>query len=332
MSDQGGGSTETSSPALERFRSLMRSGRYQDAASLSREQHEAGAGTSGFWLTLEASALTRGGHPEHALESARRALELEPTNPFGLLAVGNALLALEKVAEALDLFKEAANDDRTARRARRAVVECLEKLRRWEEVLERIDQWGLEDRRGSRIRALCELGRHEEALAVCELWLQEDPEAKSAVWAQAELEEKMDGLAGALERAERRARIPSLPAVYREVHASLLRRAGKEEEAARVYQQLQATGASPGIQNRQAFALAKSGHEEEAVAMFEQLLLSDPRDKYLHSAYQAACGRLGDLERVINFYNRLLHEHPEEKGLYGRIKKIKSKLEEGGPS
>ena len=37
-----------------------------------------------------------------------------------------------------------------------------------------------------------------------------------------------------------------------------------------------------------------------------------------------------DLERVVNFYNRLLGEHPGEKGLYGRIRKVKTKLEHRG--
>jgi len=48
---------------------------------------------------------------------------------------------------------------------------------------------------------------------------------------------------------------------------------------------------------------------------------------YLHSSYAAACKRMGETERAINFYTTLLGLHPEAKGLYGRIRTLRRKLE-----
>jgi tetratricopeptide (TPR) repeat protein len=320
------------SGAYEHYRSLMRARRYGEAARFAEEQYERGPGQSAFWLNHLAGALTRAGEPERGLETARRALEIDPANPFGLLAAANALFALERFEEALDYYREAADEEKTSRRARRAVVDCLVRLERWDEVLSRVAQWGLTGVDQARVSALKGLGRLGDALELCERWLTAEPASEAAVWAQSEIEVERDGLEAALSRAGRRARIPSAAAVYREVYASLCRRAGRGEEAAKIYEQLQSSGAQPRIQRRQAFALAKSGREATAVPMLEGLLRSDPRDVYLLSGYEGACGRMGDLVRAVDFYHQLLTENPDAKHLFGRINRLKKKLaQEGSP-
>ncbi len=87
----------------------------------------------------------------------------------------------------------------------------------------------------------------------------------------------------------------------------------------------------PGTGNRpqrnQAFLLARTGREREAIPLMEELLSLDPRDVYLHSSYAAACSRVREVERAIEFYVRLMGKFPQEKGLYGRINRLKKKLE-----
>jgi len=123
----------------------------------------------------------------------------------------------------------------------------------------------------------------------------------------------------------RLARIPSRPPVYKKIFASLCRRAGKPELALNQYTKLARKGADPGIYRQQAFALAKSGRELEAIAIFEELMRRSPKDYYLHNAYVPACGRVQQLDRALKFYEELLEKYPQEKSLYGRIKKLKNR-------
>ena len=58
-----------------------------------------------------------------------------------------------------------------------------------------------------------------------------------------------------------------------------------------------------------------------------ELLRAEPTDMYLHASYEAACKRMGETERAVNFYTALLGLHPEAKGLYGRIRTLRRKLE-----
>jgi len=122
-------------------------------------------------------------------------------------------------------------------------------------------------------------------------------------------------------------RIPSIPRVYREIYASLCRRAGKPEDALQEYEKLESGGVDPKIQRQQAFTLAKSGREKEALPLLEESLRADPNDKYLHASYKAACGRIGEVERAVNFYQALLGQHPGVKSLYGHIRRMQGKLE-----
>ena len=79
--------------------------------------------------------------------------------------------------------------------------------------------------------------------------------------------------------------------MYREIYASLCRKAGRPEEAVKAYETIGAQGEQSRIQKKKAFTLAKSGRELEALPLLEELLKNEPADKYLHSSYAAACRR-----------------------------------------
>lgn len=318
--------------AYEEYKSLMTRGRFRDAAALARAQSAAvSAGRDlAFWLTREAAASSRAGDHEAALATARRALEADGADLYAVYAAAEALTGLGRHAEALKHFDEAAREPRLESRARKRILECLQAERDWEGLLVRLASSGLpeEDALGFEAAALAGLGRAAEALAKCRRRLEIKPHHPPAVWQLVELEVASDGVEPVLERYRRMARIPSLPQVYREVHASLARRAGKTDEAIRAYETLDAAGGGSRGQRQLSFTLAKSGREAEAIPLIEELLREDPKDVYLHSSYGAACKRAGELERAVSFYNTLIGLHPEERGLYGRLSRLRRALEE----
>jgi tetratricopeptide (TPR) repeat protein len=81
------------------------------------------------------------------------------------------------------------------------------------------------------------------------------------------------------------------------------------------------------VQKKQVFTMAKSGRENEAIPLLEEFLRDEPEDIYLNSSYIAACKRIGEAERAINFYQKLLSLFPDTKTLYGRIRTLYKHLE-----
>ncbi len=310
----------------------MNQGSFEEAACFAEQQSARQQGSAEFWLTQQARALVRAGDHKNALQLGRRALGIDPGNPFAVAVTADALLGLSRLPEALRHYEELLQSPRLFERGRKGVLECLAGLKRWEEVLRQAAAWGLPEQQSLpwRVRALSALGRDEEALESCRRWLELKPHYPPALWESAELEIRTAGLGATLEKMGRLARIPSLPQVYREIYASICRRAGRPEEAMRAYEKIGAQGEQARVQKKKAFTMAKSGREREAIPLLEELLKAEPGDKYLHSSYAAACRRIGEVERAINFYHQLLGLHPEERSLYGRIKGLQKRLEEGG--
>lgn len=316
--------------SYEEYRRISARGDHLEAARYAEQQIEGGEGSREFWLTQKARSLNDAGEHSSALDAGERALSLSPGNPFAIAATADALLGLHRYDEALGRYEEILSVDRLTARARKGVLECLSAQKRWESILNRLSAWRLppEHHFPWSVKALAGLGRTEEALEECRRWLKLQPHHRTALWESTELEVRLNGLDSVLEKAGRFARIPSLPQVYREIYASLCRRAGRPEDAISTYENIGAEGEQGRIQKKKAFTLAKSGHESEALPMFEELLKREPSDRYLNAAYIAACGRIGELDRALNFYNSLLTLHPGEGSIYGRIKRVKSKMAE----
>ena len=317
------------SEAFAEFQQLLKQKRYKDAAGLAEKECQKNSSPDPFWLTQQAVALVRAGEPERALAAAKQALALDPSNPYAIMVAADSLLGLDKVEESLAHYREAFAFGKVAPRGRKGALDCLSRLSRWDEMISLLAEWALPEEESApwKVKALAGLGRREEAIAECTRWLERVPDHPPALWALTEMEVERDGLAPVIERMERALRIPSLPPVYREIYASLCRKAGRPEAALREYEKLEAQGAGPRVQKWQAFLLAKSGKESEALPLLEELLRAEPADMYLHSSYEAACKRMDETERAINFYTTLLGKHPEAKSLYGRIRTLRRRLE-----
>jgi len=93
------------------------------------------------------------------------------------------------------------------------------------------------------------------------------------------------------------------------------------------YEKMVHSTSDPNIHRKKAFALAKSGREPEAIALMEELLKLNPKDYYVHTAYIPACRRVKQLDRAMEFYQKLLELHPSEKSIYGRLRNLKKLMD-----
>jgi len=315
------------SKEYNQYRELLSQRQFGEAARFAEQAHLEGNPRNPFWLTRQAAALTRAGEYGHALTVSEQALALAPANPYAVLCMAEALSGLRRYNEALEYYETIATDpdDKVAPVARKGMLGGLAELRSWDRVLEQIGMWGMPPDRVYRwrVKALEGQNRTGEAIDICHQWLKDIPDHPQALWALTELEIQRDGFDAVLARMGRLAKIPSRPAVYKEIYASLCKRAGKPELALKQYEKMVHTTSDPNIHRKKAFALAKSGREPEAIALMEELLKLNPKDFYVHSAYIPACRRVDQLDRAMEFYQRLLESHPDEKSIYGRLKKLK---------
>ncbi len=312
--------------AYPEYRRLLLNRRFDEASAFAERAYLDHNRNNPFWLNRQAAALSRAGRFDQAYAVSKEALLLEPSNAYSILAVAEALAGLGRLEEAILYFKEILTDSKLTFHAKKGILGCLTQQRSWEKILHLLSEWNLSGEVSFRwkVKALSGLNRLNDAMDICRQWLEKKPDNPSALWELTELEIKRDGLETVLPRMGRLAKIQSRPPVYKEIYASLCRRAGKPEMAIKQYEKLTKNGADPRIQRKQAFALAKSGKEMEAIPMMEELLKLDPKDFYVHKSYIAACNRAGQLDRGEVFYGELLEKHPEERSLYGRIKKMVS--------
>ena len=68
----------------------MEQGRYEDAAHLAEKNYMAGNPNNPFWLTRRATALSRSGRFNEAAAAAKDAYDLDPRNPYGMVAMAVA--------------------------------------------------------------------------------------------------------------------------------------------------------------------------------------------------------------------------------------------------
>lgn len=321
------------SKQYSQYKELLSQGRFGEAARFAEQAHHEGNPGNPFWLTRQAAALTRAGEYTQALTVAERALSLSPANPYTVLCVAEALSGLNRNKEALEYYEliVAGDNHKVAPVARKAMLQCLAELRSWDRIIELIGLWDMPADKVYRwrVKALEGQERTDEAIETCHQWLGEQPDDPRALWALTELEIRRDGLEAVLTRMARLAKIPSRPTVYKEIYASLCKRAGKPELALKQYEKMAHTSSDISIHRKQAFVLAKSGREPEAITLMEELLRLNPKDFYIHSAYIPACKRIKQLDRALEFYQKLLESHPEEKSLYGRMRKLKNLILQG---
>lgn len=316
------------SPEYNEYKALFNKGRHIEAAHFAELKYLEGNTNNPFWLTRQAAALIRAREYKKALDIAEQALFLKPSNPYSILAVADAFSGLKRTDEALQYYEEIVKDPKLSISAQKGMLFCLSELKQWDRILQLLNRWEMQQstKYQWKVKALAGLGRLDEAIEVCRKWLAINPDLSQGVWALTNLEIQRDGLESVLIRMGRLAKISSRPPIYKEIYASLCKKAGNPELALKQYEKLTRTGSDIWLQRQQAFALKKSGKLSEAIPMMEELLKLDPKDYFIHTSYVSACKKSRQIKRVLKFYEELVELSPEETTLYGRIKKIKNIL------
>jgi tetratricopeptide (TPR) repeat protein len=316
--------------SYDEFKQLLRNRHYREAAFLAEKAAASGGSNAEFWLNQQAIAVLRMNRPQEALALAEQALAHNPAGYYSMLIRAEALFSMGDTTASLAGFREALNYPPVEERARKGVLDCLIKSRQFEEALAVIvnGSAGLAAMYSYKVKALSGLKRIDEAIDVCNEWLSRSVDDREALRLLCDLEVQRDGIAAVLSKYERMAKIPSRPPIYAELCAMLNRKAGNVNGEIVYYDKLSAKAASPFIMRRKAFALAKSGKESEAIPLFEEFLRSAPNDQYVNSAYIAAARRAGYLENAWKFYYELLGMFPDEKAVFGRIRKIAREMEQ----
>ena len=304
------------SKEYDQYRYLLSQRQFGEAARFAEQAYLEGNPANPFWLTRQAAALTRAGEYGQALTVSEQALAIAPANSYAVLSMAQALSGLHRYKEALEYYEPTSGDanDKAATAARKGMLACLAELRSWDRILEQIGIWEMppDTVYRWRVKALEGQNRTGEAIDICHQWLKDNPDHPQALWALTELEIRRDGFDAVLTRMGRLAKIPSRPTIYKEIYASLCKRAGKPDLALKQYEKIVNIASDPNIHRKKAFALAKSGREPEAIALMEELLKLNPKDYYVHSAYIPACRRVKQLDRAMEFYQKLLESYPAE--------------------
>lgn len=310
----------------DEFKKLIARKQYRQAAVFAEEQYFHTKNI--FWINQQTYAYIRAKKFDRALECTKEVLTLEPDNVYALLSAADALGGLQRFDEALWHYKEASGQKKVRNRALKGICECLFQMKEWQKLLEFLNSQSCPGNEAVlyRIKALRATGKTSEAIELCRDTLSHLPHNPPVLWELTELEIEQDGIDTVIEGIGKLARIPTFPTIYKEIYASLCRRAGKEDLALKTYDKMGSGFQDIRIQRQKAFTLAKSHQEQAALPLFEELLKHNPKDIYVHSSYGAACTRIGEIERGINFYHTLLNLYPEEKGIYGYINRLKKKL------
>ena len=316
------------SEEYNKYNELRKKGRYTEAAHFAELQYLEGNRNNPFWLTRQAAALNQTREYKKALHVAKQALSLKSSNPYSMLATADALSGLKRTDEALRYYEEIIGDPKIRFSAQKGILFCLAAKKEWDKMLRLIGKWEMpkDSVFEWKVKAFAGQKRWDEAIEICGQWLAVQPDFPQALWALTNLEIQRDGLESVLKKMGRLAKIPSRPPVYKEIYASLCKKAGNPELALKQYEKLTRTGSDIWNQRQQAFALKKSGKLSEAIPMMEELLKLDPKDYFIHTSYVSACKKFRQIERVLKFYEELVELNPEETTLYGRIKNIKNIL------
>ncbi len=316
------------SPSYQQFRYLLNQGRGREAAEYADRAYLQGNPDNPFWLNMKTIALIRAGQYAEAVSVSKQAFARQPNNPYCIRALGDALKAAGGHEDAAGCYEALLPSLKFSDYAKEAILDCLLKTAQWDRITEYIAAWRLPRpvQLEWKTKILSRRNKLPEAIETCAEWLKLRPDDPKALWALMDLEIQRDGLEYVLHKMERISKIPSRPPIYKEIYASLLRRAGREGRAVKAYEDLSGYCADPRILKKQAFSLARSGNESEAIPLLEELLAREPEDIYLNASYGAALKRTGRLQRGLEFYSRLIAGNPHALKINDHVRKIKNML------
>jgi tetratricopeptide (TPR) repeat protein len=281
-----------------------------------------------------ARAYLRQGRVDAALMVAQDAVRCAPASSVALVALGQSRKAAHDLEGAVEAFTRARAVDDTSFVCTQ-LGRVLLQLGHTEEAL---DTARAALRRHGRDLGLLELegdtlqrlGRRDEAIAAYEAARAlepADPLAEKRLL-EARLRELAPG--EAIDEVARLLQVPSYAerAWLHAVHGRLLHEAGRHAEAAAAFTRALSANPEDAFARRSlGFAAWKAGDAEAAVQALRSLFLLDPGDRCVRATLLAAYARAGrDLE-AIETVEEALRAHPEAKGLYGELRRLRRRGE-----
>lgn len=316
----------------ERIREAIRLRRAQRPREALALLEEILAQTSPSSLLLNNVGLCRVslGEVEAAREAYAEALRLEPDNVYSYGYMAEAQRRLGRWKEAAELYEEAMVRSPGDAYCLCQAAQCYQKLGKQERALELVRLALEQSPKAERVltgagNVLRAAGCNEEALKCYRQALEVNPESRFALrqviamGRQSKGDEHLAKEIESLRRIPTRAKNPYLYELLGDIRSAQgeVREAVAEYEAA-----FERDRSNVYLLKRLAFALAKTEKIDRAYELFKEALMKSPADFYLNQSFLSAAKKLHQEEDAHEFYQRLLRRYPNERRIYGRLRKL----------
>lgn len=287
-------------------------------------------------MTESADCLRLNGNLEEAKTLALDALEKAPDNQEGHMVLGNIYLEERSYERALDHFETASRIKRTGYVISR-MIRTLIDLERFDDAKDLIREELIGNPDNPVIlkykaQVLAKEGAYREAAEVYKKIYDMDPDddfsykellrLKSMDRKPADVSREIKGIL----KVSKAARNPHL-------HCELglnLKRAGKYEEAIAEFQNALALSPENNfILTHLGFCYAKLQMFKEVVETLSGPFIENPKDVYIKSSLMAAVKKGKQWEDLGKILKRAMERHPQEKSLWGLMKKSEKEIKEG---
>ena len=308
---------------------LRRSKKPREALALL-EEILAQTGPSSFLLNNIGLCRASLDEVEAALEAYSEARRLEPDNIYSHGYMAEAYKRSGRWKEAAELYEEAMVRSPGGAYGLCQAAQCYQKLGNHERALELVRlaleqspkaEWVL-TAAGSVLRAA---GHDEEALKCFRQALEVNPESKFAlrqiiaIQRGAKDNEQLAKEIKSLRQIPAQAKNPYLYELLGNIRSAQgeVREAVVEYEAA-----FEQDRSNTYLLKRLAFALAKTEKIDRAYELFKEALRKSPADFYLNQSFLSMAKKLHQEEDAHEFYQRLLRRYPNERRIYGHLRKL----------
>ena len=281
-----------------------------------------------------ADCLRLDGNSEEAKAIALDVLEKSPANPNVHTVLGNIYLEDGLYEKALDHFEAAYRIKKTGYLTSR-IIRTLIDLERFEDAKDLIRQELIEDPDNLRIlkakaRILAREGAHQEAADVYRKIYDLDPEDAFSYKELLRLKSKNrepEDVSREFKKILKVSKAAGNPHLHSELGLNL-KRAGKHKEAIVEFQN--ALSLDPDnnfVRSHLGFCYAKLKMPLKVVETLSVPFIENPKDVYVKSSLMAAVKKLGNWEEFKKTIQKAMDRHPNEKTLWGLLKKTDKELE-----
>jgi tetratricopeptide (TPR) repeat protein len=265
---------------------------------------------------------------------AEEVLAQDPQHPEALSILGDILLKQRHQREALECYRQAYNRAPKPYLALK-VVRALKELKDYIEALEEVERVLVVDPGNlaflkEKALILGRLKRYDQALDVYEKIRELSPN-DSFVEKEILRLRGQDRPRGQMATDLRRVVAMESKrdnAQMRGLLAETLKEAGQVREAAAEY------GAAadldpnnPYFIKQQAFCLYRLNQYDEAIRLLSEAFKKDPSDFYVSVTLEKCFKAQGNLKGLLQLFEETLHLHPGERSLYGKIRKLRKRLD-----